>query len=113
MEMKRTRAWWSGIASATLMGIATATLAQQSGPVSVSVTIINVANDVAKNTGIDASQIPLNVQVPLDVAATVCASSAEALTRQAVNGIVQCTAQRTASGLDEVVLRQVRGNAAK
>src|SRR2546423_15225651 len=111
MEMKRTHAWWTGVAAATLTGLAAAQVAQP--PALVSVTIINVANDVARNTGIDASQIPLNVQVPLDVAATVCDTTSDALARQGANGIMQCTAQRTASGLDEVVRRRVQGNAGK
>ena len=86
---------------------------QQQPPKLASVTIINVVSDVARNIGVDASQVPLNVQVPMDVAASVCGIGIDVLTQQAARGVAQCTAQSTTRALDEWVQRQVQGNAQK
>lgn len=94
-----------------LAALAISTVVQAEQPPTASVTIIRVADDVARNIGVDASQIPLNVTVPLDVAAAVCGLDAAVLARQAERGIAQCTAQQTASGLDDIVRQRVRGNA--
>jgi len=123
--MKRTRAWWTTLGSTGLAAVAAGAIAQQPAqppappstpqqqPKLASVTIINVANDVARNIGVDTSQIPLNVQVPMDVAAGVCGIGADVLAQQAAKGVAQCTAQNTTRALDDAVQRQVQGNAQK
>ena len=107
--MQRNASCWTGVAATALMGASVALADDQ--PALASVTIINVASDVARNIGVDASQIPLNVQVPVEVAVAVCGIPAEELTKKAASGVAQCTARSTTSGLDRAVERQVRGNA--
>jgi hypothetical protein len=108
--MKPIRASWTLLAATAALLPVPAARAEQGGQLA-SVTILRVADDVARNIGVDASQIPLNVTVPLDVAAAVCGIDVSVLARQADNGVAQCNAQRTASGLDDVVRQRVRGNA--
>lgn len=107
--MKPIGALWTVLAATAALLPVTAAQAEQGQLASV--TILRVADDVARNIGVDASQIPLNVTVPLDVAASVCGVDVSVLARQADNGVAQCNAQRTASGLDDVVRQRVRGNA--
>jgi len=106
--MKHDRAGCAAMVLAAFASAAPALADDQ--PRLVSVTILNVANDVARDIGVDASQIPLNVQVPLEVAVGVCGVTADVLTRKSDSGIAQCTAQSTSRGLNDVVQKQVRGN---
>ena len=80
---------------------------QQSGLVNVNVS--NVANNIAKNISVDVSQIPVTVQVPVGVAATVCGVAANVLGQQAASGNAQCTANTTSTALDQTVQRQIKG----
>ncbi len=93
-------------ASALALALAPA-WAQQSGLVNVNVS--NVANNIAQNINVDVSQIPVNVQVPVGVAATVCGVAANVLGQQAASGNAQCTANTTSTALDQTVLNQIRG----
>jgi hypothetical protein len=52
------------------LGAATAAHAQQSGLVNVDVS--NLRADIAKDLNVNASQIPVSVQIPAAVAANVC-----------------------------------------
>ena len=49
--------------------------------------LANVANNIAKNINVDVSQIPVTVQAPIGVAATVCGVAANVLGQQAPTGI--------------------------
>jgi hypothetical protein len=94
------------VASVVLFGAGSALA--QSGSL-VSVDISNVANNIAKNINVDVSQIPVNVQVPVDVAANVCGVGVNVLGTQAASGNAQCTAKSTSEALNQTVLRQVKG----
>lgn len=76
----------------------------------VNVEIRNVANDIARNVNVDVSQIPVTVQVPVGVAATVCGVAASVLGTNLGSGNAACTARSTSQALDQVVLRQIKGN---
>lgn len=80
----------------------------QSGLVNVEVR--NVANDIARNINVDVSQVPVTVQVPIGVAATVCGVAANVLGQQRGSGNAGCTASSTSTALDQIVLRQIKGN---
>lgn len=82
-------------------------LAQQSGLVNVD--IKNVANNIAQNLKVNVSQIPVTVQVPVDVAAAVCGVSANVLSTQVASGQGSCTATTTTQALNEVVQQQIKG----
>ena len=81
---------------------------RQSGLVNVEVS--NVANDIARNVNVDVSQIPVTVQVPIGVAATVCGVAANVLGTQAASGNAACSATSTNTALDQIVQRQLRTN---
>jgi hypothetical protein len=77
----------------------------------VNVQISNVANNIARNINVDVSQIPVTVQAPIGVAATVCGIAANVLGTQAPSGNPTCTANSTSTALDQIVLRQLKGTA--
>lgn len=81
-------------------------LSQQSAAVTVD--IRNVAGNVAQNLSVDASQIPLTVQVPIAVAANVCGMETRVLEAQARDGGSSCTANTTTSALDQMVQQQIK-----
>ena len=87
--------------------LCTGAFAQQSGLVNVDVH--NVANNIAKNINVDVSQIPVTVQAPIGIAATVCGVAANVLGQQAPSGNASCTATSTSSALDNLVQRQLKG----
>jgi hypothetical protein len=88
--------------------LATAAFAQpqQSGLVNVEVS--NVANDIARNVNVDVSQIPVTVQVPVGVAATVCGVAANVLGQQVAGGNAACTATTTNDALNNIVQQQLK-----
>jgi len=56
------------------------------------------------------SQIPVTVQAPIGVAATVCGVAANVLGSQAPSGNASCTATSTNTALNQIVQRQLKGN---
>lgn len=91
-----------------LAAIGTAAVAaQQSGLVNVD--IRNVANNIARDLSVDVSQIPVNVQVPVGVAANVCDVSANVLAQQK-DAPATCTAKSNSTALNQVVQRQLKGD---
>jgi len=99
---------------ATVVGLsaflATGAFAQQqsSGLVNVQLSNVDVANNIARNINVDVSQIPVSVQVPVGVAATVCGVAANVLGTQLPSGNASCTATSTSTALDQVVQRQLK-----
>jgi hypothetical protein len=75
----------------------------------VNVDVHNVANNIAKNINVDVSQVPVTVQAPIGIAATVCGVGANVLGTQGGSGNATCTASSTSSALDQLVLRQIKG----
>jgi hypothetical protein len=104
--MKRISATLASFAAATLLAAAPATFAQQSGVVNVD--IKNVANNIAQNLKVAVSQIPVTVQAPVSVAATVCGVAANVLGTQAAAGNATCTATSTNTALNEIVQQQIK-----
>ena len=74
----------------------------------ISVDVSNVANNIAKNISVDVSQIPVTVQAPIGIAATVCGVAANVLGTQAPSGNAQCTATSTSTALDNLVQNQLK-----
>ena len=87
-----------------MLGSVTAFAAEQSGLVNVN--IENVAQDIAKNINVNVSQIPVTVQAPIGVAATVCGVDANVLATQK-GGDVKCAAKSTNQALNQIVQKQV------
>ena len=72
----------------------------------VSVDLSKVAPSIATNIKVDASSVPLSVQVPVGVAANVCGVSASTLAQQ--SGSAACQATSTNAALDQVVQKQLK-----
>lgn len=93
----------------TLLCLMQPVFAQPSGLVNVG--LMNVVETIATNIRIEPSQIPLNVRVPVDIAAHVCQISADALSRQGKGeGGQGCQAQTSSTALEQIILRQVKEN---
>jgi hypothetical protein len=77
----------------------------------VNVELGEIRADIAKNMNLNASQIPLKVEVPIDVAATACDMKVSALkdeAKQAKGGTPKCTAKKNTHALNQIVQRQVK-----
>jgi hypothetical protein len=102
----------SVVSLALLLMLSLGALAQQVDTTTqeglVNVDISNVKADVAKNINVDVSQIPVTVQVPIDVAANVCGVAVDVLTSQVQQGGASCTAKSTSDALNSVVQDQVK-----
>jgi hypothetical protein len=91
----------AAIPTTILIGLASSTLAEES--LQVVVDIKAVSFDVARNLRVEASQIPLTVQAPLEVAAKVCDVAATTLGTQGGNGAVGCLATKSSPALEKLV----------
>jgi hypothetical protein len=74
----------------------------------VNVDVSNIRADIAKDINVDVSQIPVTVQVPVDVAANVCNVAVDVLTSQVAQGGGKCEAKSTSSALNQVVQDQLK-----
>ena len=79
--------------------------AQQSGLVNVDLS--NLRAEIAKDINVDVSQIPVNVQVPVGVAANVCGVDANVLARQQQGSTPNCQAKNKSQALNQQVQRQL------
>ena len=94
------------VAAAFLASGATALAQQQSGLVNVNVS--NVAVDLADLLDVNVSPIPVNVQVPIGVAANVCGVAANVLASNiAQTGDASCDATTTSTALARITQRQL------
>ena len=90
------------------LGAAVPASAQLVGGGLVVVNISNVANDIAKDLDVNVSNVPVTVQVPVAVAATVCNVDVIVLSRQGPGGQTpQCTARSTSDALNQIVQGQL------
>ena len=98
------------VATAAALGLsiaATAPLHAQSVNANnlVTVSLTNVIDDISVDLQVSENQIPVTVQVPMDVAANVCPNvDVSALAQQAA-----CTADSTSQALNQAVQRQLQG----
>jgi hypothetical protein len=76
-------------------------------PTLVSVNLQNVLNDLSVAISVDRANIPVNAQVPIDVAANVCGVSVSALAASIASGQAGCTATTTSPQLTQLVQQQV------
>jgi hypothetical protein len=75
-------------------------------PALVNVNLQNVLNDLSVKLNIDRANIPVNAQVPIDVAANVCGVSVNVLSLSN-GGKGTCTAKTATPQLAQVVQQQV------
>jgi len=67
----------------------------------------NIRADIAKDINVNASQIPVNVQVPVGIAATVCGVDANVLAQQKQGSSPTCQAKNKSEALNQQVQRQL------
>jgi hypothetical protein len=76
-------------------------------PALVNVNLQNVLNDLSVAIKVDRANIPVNAQVPIDVAANVCGVSVSALAASIASGQAGCTAKTATPQLVQSVQQQV------
>ena len=76
-------------------------------PSLVNVNLENVLNNLSVQLSVDRANIPVNAQVPIDVAANVCGVSVSALSASIANGQASCSAVTTSPQLVQSVQQQV------
>jgi len=76
-------------------------------PTLVNVNLQNVLNDLSVAIKVDKANIPVNAQVPIDVAANVCGVSVSALAASIASGQASCTAKTTSPQLSQAVQQQI------
>lgn len=73
----------------------------------VNVNLENVLNNLSVALNIDRANIPVNAQVPIDVAANVCGVSVNVLSASLASGNASCTATTTSPQLIQTVQQQM------
>ena len=99
-------------AAASVLALTGAAFAQNNskseGLVNVSLGDV-VVQEIAENINVEATQIPVIVQVPVGVAANVCGVDANVLAQQKKAGDAACDATSNSQALTQVVQRQING----
>jgi hypothetical protein len=75
----------------------------------VNVDLSNVLNDLALDLKVDKSNIPINAQIPVTIAANVCGVSINILSVSS-GGSPNCTAKSTSPDLAQTVQQQMAAN---
>ncbi len=75
-------------------------------PALVNVNLQNVLNDLSVQINVDRANIPVNAQIPIDVAANVCGVSVNVLS-VSTGGQASCTAKTATPQLAQVVQQQL------
>jgi hypothetical protein len=75
-------------------------------PSLVNVNLENVLNDLSVRLNVDRANIPVNAQIPINVAANVCGVSVSVL-GASTGGQASCTAKTATAELAQVVQQQV------
>ena len=98
----------AGTGTGTAAGTGTGAVGGGSSiPTLVNVNLQNVLNDLSVAIKVDRANIPVNAQVPIDVAANVCGVSVSALAASIASGTAGCTATTTSPQLTQAVQQQV------
>ena len=76
-------------------------------PTLVNVNLQNVLNDLSISLKVNRDNIPVNAQVPIAVAASVCGVSVSALAASIASGQAGCAATTTTPQLTQAVQQQI------
>ena len=76
-------------------------------PSLVNVNLQNVLNDLSVRLQIDRANVPINIQLPIQLAANVCGVSVSALAASIASGQAGCTATTTSPQLTQAVQQQI------
>jgi hypothetical protein len=66
-----------------------------------------VLNNLSVELNVNRNNIPVNAQVPIEVAASVCGVSVDALAASVASGRATCTATTTSPALSQAVQQQI------
>src|SRR5437762_2905779 len=77
--------------------------AQQIGLVNVDLRNARILENIANHLDVSVSNVPLTVQAPISVAATVCQVTVAVLSTAINKGGASCYAQSTSSALNKIV----------
>jgi len=83
--------------------LATEASAQQAGLVNVDLRNAKVLSGIANHLNIAVSNVPITVQAPISVAATVCQVTVAVLANAINRGGASCYAQSTSAALNKIV----------
>jgi hypothetical protein len=97
----------AGSTTGTGTGTGAGTGSGSSLPALVNVNLENVLNDLSVAIKVDRANIPVNAQVPIEVAANVCGVSVAALAASIASGQAGCTATTMSPQLTQAVQQQV------
>ncbi|MGE5563006.1 MAG: hypothetical protein ACM3ZV_06810 [Bacillota bacterium] len=100
------------VSAGTPTGSGTGTSGGTSIPTLVNVNLQNVLNDLSVSLNVNRDNIPVNAQVPINVAATVCGVSVDALAAAIANGQAGCTATTTTPQLTQAIQQQIASGGA-
>jgi len=81
-------------------------------PTLVNVNLQNVLNNLSVELHVNRDNIPVNAQVPINVAASVCGVSVSALAASIANGQAGCTATTTTPQLTQAIQQQIASGGA-
>lgn len=86
---------------------ATPALAQQSGLVNIDLSNLSVLEkaEIAKDINLNVSDIPVNVQVPVSVAAAICNVPVSVLAQTKVKGDAACAPTAGSTALNSAILK--------
>lgn len=76
-------------------------------PTLVNVDLRNVLNNLSVSLQVNRDNIPVTAQVPIDVAASVCGVTVDALAASVANGHATCSATTTTPQLTQAVQQQI------
>ena len=77
--------------------------AQQTGLVNVDLRNARILENIANHLNVSVSNVPITVQAPISVAATVCQVTVAVLSTAINKGGASCYAQSTSSALNKIV----------
>src|SRR5688572_535271 len=86
---------------------ATPALAQQAGLVNIDLSGLSVLEkaEIAKDINVNVSDIPVNVQVPVSVAAAICNVPVSVLAQTKVKGDAACAPTAGSTALNQAILK--------
>lgn len=103
LRNSRQRPLLTALSVVALLSLGTVASAQQEGLVNVDLRNARILNNLARNLDVNVSNIPITVQAPINIAATVCNVNAAILGEAIQKGGASCYAQQSSRALNRIV----------
>ena len=101
------KAWFAIPFAVAALGYTHPASAQQTGLVDVDLRNANILSNIANHLNVNVSNVPITIQVPVDLAANVCGVSIDLLASAINHGGASCYAQGTSKALNKAVQRAI------